>query len=142
MIEDARYLFSALIQALPTVISLSLIAIFALKPERGFFRKCIWRIGVLISLFFFAILGDMYVLYDLDNLIKNNSWPLFVFLIISTIAIVALIVFLLWYIYLVNKPFENNEKPSEQCPIKILKCRYAKGEITKKQFTQMKKDLS
>jgi hypothetical protein len=32
-LEDVRYLFSALIQALPTIISLSLIGVFALKPE-------------------------------------------------------------------------------------------------------------
>jgi len=40
-----------------------------------------------------------------------------------------------------DKNSQTNEKTDED-PIKILKIRYAKGEITKEEFEQMKKDLS
>lgn len=141
-IEDARFLFSALIQALPTVISLSLIAVFALKPERGLFRRYFWKIIFLIICFYLSILGDIFVLYDLEKFVNENSWIPVLFLVISIIAIVSLIIFLIWYIADLNKSLDNNENPRLQKSIEILKLRYAKGELTKKQFTQMKKDLS
>lgn len=118
-IEDARFLFSALIQALPTVISLSLIAVFALKPERGLFKKCFRKIIFLIAMFYLAIFGDIFMLYDLENLIKTNSAQPIIFLYISGLAIFSLILFLFWYINEVNKSSKSNKTPIEQGQIKM-----------------------
>lgn len=53
-------------------------------------------------------------------------------------GVVLLIIFLIRYI-------QGSEKrylpPSHEEPLEIIKRRYAKGEITKEQFEQMKKDL-
>ncbi|MES0490435.1 MAG: SHOCT domain-containing protein [Leptospirales bacterium] len=35
----------------------------------------------------------------------------------------------------------HNETPEQETPLEILKKRYAKGEITKEEFDNMKKDL-
>jgi hypothetical protein len=141
-IDDARFLFSALIQALPTMISLSLIAIFWLRPERGYFKQFFNHILWLILLFYIVIIGDIGVLLTLDWWIKNNDLGPLAFLAISCFSIIYLIYFLLKYVSEVYKSLINNEKPSEQKSIEILKLRYATGELTKKQFTQMKKDIS
>jgi len=140
-IEDARFLFSALIQALPTMISLSLIAIFWLRPERGLFKRFFTHIYVLIFLFYIAIVGDIIILTNLEGFIKSDL-TLYYGLGISCAAIIFLIYFLIMYIFVAKKSLKNNEKPNEQSSIEILNCRYAKGEITIEQFNQMKKDLS
>ena len=63
-----------------------------------------------------------------------------------TVSIVWMIVFIIlmyWnfkYRYVKSSTEETvNDSPEE--PIKALKLRYAKGEITKEEFEQMKKDL-
>jgi len=40
-----------------------------------------------------------------------------------------------------NSDTHHNESKDSETPIDILKKRYAKGEITKEQFDQMKRDL-
>jgi putative membrane protein len=57
------------------------------------------------------------------------------------LAIIGIIVYLL-----VNQSSRNRNQdffhqPSSDTPIDIIKKRYAKGEITKEQFDQMRKDL-
>ena len=50
----------------------------------------------------------------------------------------VLIVLIIWIIVKVNK---NNTSITKQTPINFAAERYAKGEITKEQFEQIKKDL-
>ena len=61
------------------------------------------------------------------------------------VGIIALIIWLL-----VNQSNRNRDyyqhqplpqPPKQESPLDIIKMRYAKGEITKEQFEQMKKDL-
>ena len=44
-------------------------------------------------------------------------------------------------IYLMAKYGKENYKEEKETPLEILKKRYAKGEITKEKFEEMKKDL-
>ena len=55
------------------------------------------------------------------------------------VAIIALIIYLV--VNQGNKNKQINIPPHQDSPLDILKKRYAKGEITKEQFDQMKKDL-
>lgn len=61
-----------------------------------------------------------------------GGWPM----IIITIVILALLVFF------AIKMIKSQGNPfASQDPMSILKSRYAKGEITKEQFQEMKKDF-
>lgn len=66
------------------------------------------------------------------------GWLWMIFTLFFLAGIVLLIIFLIRYI-------QGSEKkhlpPSSEEPLEIIKRRYAKGEITKEQFEQMKKDL-
>ena len=60
----------------------------------------------------------------------------------SWIFWIVLIVLIIWLI--VNQSNRNKQSyqtPQQDSSIDILKKRYAKGEITKEQFEQMKRDL-
>ena len=59
------------------------------------------------------------------------------FLIISFIG--GFTVLVLWF---VTKSNRNGVVSSKDTPIDIVKLRYAKGELTKEQFDQIKKDLN
>ena len=54
---------------------------------------------------------------------------------------IPLLVILVIYLLIKNNSQTKSEQDSET-PMKILKKRYAKGEITKEQFEEMKKDIS
>ncbi len=56
---------------------------------------------------------------------------------------VAIIVLIVWAVSNSSgrRRYHNNNYPSQETPIDILKRRYAKGEITKEQFDQMKRDI-
>lgn len=56
------------------------------------------------------------------------------------ILVIIAVVFLIKWLIESSKKLPG-ETPVSQNPIDILKQRYAKGEITKEQFEQMKKDL-
>ena len=61
----------------------------------------------------------------------NNFWnALWIIFLIGTIALIV------WLIYKFTKKREESETP-----INILQKRYAKGDISKKQFEEMKKEL-
>lgn len=54
-----------------------------------------------------------------------------------------LIFLIVWFVVTqIKKGKQDSQSISQESPMDILKKRYAKGEITKKQFEQMKKDLS
>ena len=44
--------------------------------------------------------------------------------------------------WIVLKLVRSGQQPSSQTPLEIAKARYAKGEISKEEFEQLKKDLS
>lgn len=57
-------------------------------------------------------------------------WIFFIFFIVIIVRLI------------VGKSHDSDDSSEEKTPLDILKERYAKGEITKKDFDQMKKDLS
>jgi putative membrane protein len=66
-----------------------------------------------------------------------NSWT---GAIIIGLVLLVLIIVLIYFIFKNSKTggFDQN---SNETPLEILKKRYARGEITKEQFEEMKKDL-
>ena len=67
----------------------------------------------------------------------GGGWKM-VFGMIIGIGIIALIV---WYVIKYSKRFAT-ESDYNKAPLEIAKERYAKGEITKKQFEDIKKELN
>lgn len=55
--------------------------------------------------------------------------------------LIPLLTILVIYFLIKNNPRTRSGQSSES-PMEILKKRYAKGEITKEQFEEMKKDIS
>lgn len=71
-----------------------------------------------------------------------SGWMMFggVFMLVFWGGLIALIV---WGITKITRKTDSGRKVSEQSdPLDIAKERYARGEITKKEFEQLKKDLS
>lgn len=64
----------------------------------------------------------------------NGMWFGWIF----WVAIIGLIIFL---VLNQNRRRENYYPPNQETALDIIKKRYAKGEINKEQFDQMKKDL-
>lgn len=70
----------------------------------------------------------------------NMSWlGMGLGLLIMIIFWAGLIALITWIII---KLVRSGQKPSSGTALEIAKTRYAKGEITKKEFEQLKKDLS
>ena len=66
-------------------------------------------------------------------------WGMGLGMLIMIIFWVGLIALITW---IVVKLVRSGQKPSAETPLEVAKTRYAKGEITKKEFEQLKKDLS
>ncbi len=66
----------------------------------------------------------------------NYLWMIFVFIFIAAVIAGAILLIVL----LVKKT--SRSAPDIDAPLGILKKRYAKGEITKKEFDTMKKDIA
>ena len=45
------------------------------------------------------------------------------------------------FIWLIVWLIRQNKEPAKESPLDVIKTRYAKGEITKKQYDEMKKDI-
>lgn len=50
-------------------------------------------------------------------------------------------IIILFLIFLLIKNDSQSNRPVRETPMEILKRRYAKGEITREQFEEMKKDI-
>lgn len=61
----------------------------------------------------------------------------------TSIFWLVVLILIIWFIVnQLNKDKQDSQSDIQESPIEILKKRYAKGEITKEQYEQMKKDLS
>jgi len=119
-IGDAQFLFSALIQVLPTVLSIILLALFALKPERGFFREFRYWIFALIFIFFFSLFFNIIVLIGLSFFNKQFEYIPILAVIFSMMAIAYLLFFLFKYISRINNLLPVINKPSQDTKIRFL----------------------
>jgi len=72
-------------------------------------------------------------------------------MVLANIIVVWLVIFLIalfWagvialVVWGINRLVRHSNSPTQQTPIDIAKERYAKGEINKEQFEQIKKDLN
>lgn len=64
------------------------------------------------------------------------GWWGFGMMLVSLLFVIALVIGILYALKGHGRPFQQ---PNE--PLEVAKSRYAKGEITKEQFEQLKKDL-
>jgi putative membrane protein len=77
--------------------------------------------------------------YYTRTLAGSNTGLEWLFLIICFAVFVLTLLALTYFILRYNKSISNGS--GEDTSLRIIKERYAKGEITKDQFDQMKKDL-
>jgi hypothetical protein len=102
-IEDLRFLLSALIQILPTILSITLIALFAFpeltRSVREKFRTCIILSALMILIFFLAITSDITVLMGLEHFFENDKSMVLIAIGTSGLAIIYLYCFMIWIFY-------------------------------------------
>ena len=67
-------------------------------------------------------------------------WMIFIFIFVLAI-IVGIILLIVWLVKRVNHSSETSRLDSSNA-LEILKQRYAKGEISKKEYENIKKDIS
>jgi len=109
-IEDTRFLLSALIQALPTALSLGLIAFFAFPKSRKrnvknfrIYSKYMASFFILILFVGVATIQDAIVLANLENYLQNNSVIIQACIIFSSVALFLIPIFLVMYLFAINK---------------------------------------
>jgi putative membrane protein len=76
----------------------------------------------------------MYYYYPMMN---GQDWSSGIFIMLFWVLVLALIGFIVIRLFKNHEPTDNTRID----PISIVKERYAKGEITKEEFEQLKKDL-
>lgn len=109
-IENFRILLSALIAALPTVMSLGLIALFAFPRNSGghilntsVFNRSIKKLYLLITSFSCAIFINIAALANLE---EGNTIYVALFIlgiVLSFISFIGMPLFLIWYLKEINK---------------------------------------
>ncbi|MBC8387237.1 MAG: SHOCT domain-containing protein [Actinobacteria bacterium] len=67
------------------------------------------------------------------------AWMIFIYIFVAAI-IVGVILLIVWLIRRASYPYEDLKKTKGA--IEILKERYARGEISKQEFEEIKKDIS
>jgi len=82
--------------------------------------------------------GRIFCHVALQNNPHLGGWGIVISGLLNLLFWGVLIVLIIWIIVKVNK---NNTSITKQTPINFAAERYAKGEITKEQFEQIKKDL-
>jgi len=66
--------------------------------------------------------------------------PMWVFPMVMPIVMLVALALCLYFLFGRGRP-PGEHLPGSETPVDILKKRYAKGEITKEEFEQMKKDI-
>jgi uncharacterized membrane protein len=89
----------------------------------------------IIDLIIFAIFA--YIIAFFVGLLINIPFPDTGIRIISLFHIVILLVLMYW-----NYKYRYQGKFQEEDAIKVIELRYAKGDISKEEFEQIKKDIS
>ena len=69
----------------------------------------------------------------------GNWWGMGLGMLLMIVFWAGLIALITW---IVLKLIRSGQQSSSQTPLEIAKARYAKGEISKEEFEQLKKDLS
>ena len=77
-----------------------------------------------------------------ENYWSWHMWMFPMFMPIFWIVIIGLCLYFIFGRRGVQKPWEPGRSPEGETALDILKKRYAKGEITKEEFEQMKRDIS
>jgi len=141
-IYDIQFLLSALIQVLPTILSISLLGFTALSPERGYYKRFSKPIFIIILIVLYSLLMDIIVLSSLKEFLENNSFLVSFSLVLSLISIGILFSFIGYFIREVSKD-SKKKKPSDECikPVDILKMRYVMGDLSQKEYKEMLKKI-
>jgi hypothetical protein len=101
-IDDTRFLFSALLQVLPTALSIAFVAVISIRKERKKLKKCLLPFILLVVLFLAAILFIMLTLFDLSNQYSIFSQIIWFTFGISYASILFLFVFLVSYLKIIT----------------------------------------
>ena len=90
-IEDVRFLFSALIQAIPTVLSLSFIVMIAFLETRkklvDIHRKYFPFIFIILAAASGVIIADVFVLLNLEYYVNNLEATIWLTIVLSSITL-------------------------------------------------------
>ena len=73
------------------------------------------------------------------HLFGGSWWGMGLGMLLMIVFWAGLVALITW---IVLKLVRSGQQPSSQTPLEIAKTRYAKGEISKEEFEQLKKDLS
>ena len=76
------------------------------------------------------------------NWIIDNTWPIVAILLIIAAIVIALILIAIFFGHSIKQAIKKSKAERiEMTPLEILNARYANGEITRKEYMQMKSDL-